>query len=450
MWWPAAIANPQPPLPDLSHLKIMKPTLRLLTLLALMLLHGVGYAADEALFATVHRLRGEVKALNAGGTERHLRLGDQVFVGEKVSATASSEAVLRTLDAGMVAVRPAAEFEVQGFKARGDRNDSMALRLLTGSLRVISGWISRSNPSAHKIITPTATIGIRGTDHEPYVLTKDMPSANADAPYRAGTYDKVNRGGTTLSANDQDLNIDPGKVGFIRAEPKQRTRALLTLLLPVLLDKIPEFYVPGEFDAELDQFSETATAQADKALEQQLKAPVATPAVVAAPSAVPSASSSPVAPAAIAALPAPLWSKGDKCVPMNTGKAWIDALDNAIVRKDGQTILDLFAPDVAVKAVVRKKDGSLTSVDFSRDELVRSTLSTVNQLEGYQHRRLSLKAAAVGAKKSGTCRPLQVESVVIEQGLLSGKPYRFESTESYLLEVRDGKWLAVRAETTQR
>jgi hypothetical protein len=310
---------------------------------------------------------------------------------------------------------------------------------------VISGWISRSNPSAHKIITPTATIGIRGTDHEPYVLTKDMPSANADAPYRAGTYDKVNRGGTTLSANDQDLNIDPGKVGFIRAEPKQRTRALLTLLLPVLLDKIPEFYVPGEFDAELDQFSENATAQADKALEQLLKAPVTTPAPVVAPSASPS-----VAPVAVATVPAPVWSKGDKCVPMMTGKAWIDALDNAIVRKDGQTILDLFAPDVSVKAVVRKKDGSLTSVDFSRDELVRSTLSTVNQLEGYQHRRMSLKAAALGARKGGACRPVQVESVVIEQGLLSGKPYRFESTESYLLEVRDGKWLAVKAETTQR
>jgi hypothetical protein len=409
------------------------------------LLHGSAYAADEALFATVHRLRGEVKALNASGTERNLRLGDQVFVGEKVSATGSSEAVLRTLDAGMVAVRPAAEFEVQGYKARGDKNDGMALRLLTGSLRVISGWISRSNPSAHKIITPTATIGIRGTDHEPYVLTKDMPSANADAPYRAGTYDKVNRGGTTLSANDQDLNIDPGKVGFIRAEPKQRTRALLTLLLPVLLDKIPEFYVPGEFDAELDQFSENATAQADKALEQLLKAPVTTPAPVVAPSASPS-----VAPVAVATVPAPVWSKGDKCVPMMTGKAWIDALDNAIVRKDGQTILDLFAPDVSVKAVVRKKDGSLTSVDFSRDELVRSTLSTVNQLEGYQHRRMSLKAAALGARKGGACRPVQVESVVIEQGLLSGKPYRFESTESYLLEVRDGKWLAVKAETTQR
>lgn len=421
----------------------MKPTLRLFTLLVLVLLHGLAYAADQALFATVHRLRGDVKAVNVSGAERNLRLGDQVFVGEKVSATSSSEAVLRTLDAGMVAVRPAAEFEVQGFNARGDRNDSMALRLLTGSLRVISGWISRSNPSAHKIITPTATIGIRGTDHEPYVLVKDMPSANADAPYRAGTYDKVNRGGTTLSANDQDLNIDPGKVGFIRAEPKQRTRALMTLLLPVLLDKIPEFYVPGEFDAELDQFSENAAAEAVKAMEQQLKAPEATPVVVAAPSTI-------AAPAVIAALPAPLWSKGDKCVPVTNGKAWIDALDNAIVRKDGQTILDLFAPDVAVKAVVRKKDGSLTSVDFSRDELVRSTLSTVNQLEGYQHRRISLKAEAVGAKRGGACRPLQIESVVIEQGLLSGKPYRFESTENYRLEVRDGKWLAVKAETTQR
>jgi hypothetical protein len=40
--------------------------------------------------------------------------------------------------------------------------------------------------------------------------------------------------------------------------------------------------------------------------------------------------------------------------------------------------------------------------------------------------------------------------VVIEQGRQSGKPYRFESLEEYLLELRAGKWLAIKAETTQQ
>jgi hypothetical protein len=40
--------------------------------------------------------------------------------------------------------------------------------------------------------------------------------------------------------------------------------------------------------------------------------------------------------------------------------------------------------------------------------------------------------------------------VVVEQGKQSGKAYRFESLEQYSLELRSGKWIAVKAETTQQ
>ena len=41
-------------------------------------------------------------------------------------------------------------------------------------------------------------------------------------------------------------------------------------------------------------------------------------------------------------------------------------------------------------------------------------------------------------------------SLVIEQGRQNGNPYRFEAMETYELEQRDGRWVAVRASTTQR
>lgn len=404
-------------------------------------------AAADNQFATVHRLRGVVTAGTPSGADRSLREGDRVFIGEKVRASATSEAVLRTLDAGMVALRPGAEFVVQGFKAHGDKSDNMALRLLTGSLRIITGWIGRSNPSAHQIITPSATIGIRGTDHEPFVLTADQPASGSAKPYRAGTYDKVNRGGTMLSAGGQDLSIEPGRVGFSRAESStQRSRALMTLLLPVLLDKVPEFYVPGAFDGELDRFSENADALAEAAMDKKLNP--TTPA--AAVAAVPAAAVATPAPVAAAATPSPEPRFSGKCVPATIAKSWVTTLDDAITRKDATTILGQFASDVAVKAIVRKADGSLTEVEFTRDELVRSTVATVNQLEGYQHRRISIEAKKGTAAKSGGCGPLLVKSVVLEQGKLSGKPYRFESTEDYVLELRDGKWLATKAESAQR
>jgi hypothetical protein len=146
------------------------------------------------------------------------------------------------------------------------------------------------------------------------------------------------------------------------------------------------------------------------------------------------------------ALPPPAVGSIKQCVPTTIAKAWLDQLDQSIHRRDGATIVGMFAQDATARAVVRKKDGSMSEIDFSRDELVKSTLSTVAQLEGYQHRRINVEAS----KQDKSCAKLNVKSVVIEQGKLSGMPYRFESVEQYVLEPRDGRWLATKAETTQR
>ena len=367
-------------------------------------------------FAAVWRIRGEISAVGGtGGAERKLREGDPVFIGERVSAAPSAEAVLKTDDAGMVAIRPGAEFVAERFAAHGESSDSFTMRLITGSLRVITGWIGRTNQAGNRIVTPTATIGIRGTDHEPYVLAKDLAGAKG---YRAGTYDKVNRGTTMLEAAGQSLDIDAGKVGFARAASGKKERALMTLLLPVLLEKVPDFYVPGEFDAELDSYSQNA----DEVIKQQLelKRKGGAPAIAKA------------------------------CSPATIAKAWLAQLDGAIVRSDAAGILEMFAPEVAIRAIVIKKDGSTATIELGRDEFSQSTLNAVNSLKNYKHRRVSLDAKAADSDSGKSCEQLIVKSVVIEQGLQAGKRFRFESQEEYLLELRDQRWLALKAETTQR
>ncbi|MFZ4534838.1 hypothetical protein [Propionivibrio sp.] len=366
-------------------------------------------------FAAVWRIRGEVLASGGvTGKDRQLREGDPVFVGERVHATSSAEAVLKTDDAGIVAVRPGAEFVAERFAAQGDANDSLTLRILTGSLRIITGWIGRTNQAGHRVVTPSATIGIRGTDHEPYVLSPDMLAAATNKP---GTYDKVNRGGTTLDVNGQSLDIDAGRVGFVRLV-RVKERALLTLLLPALLDKVPDFYVPGEFDAELDLYSQTADETALQQLEKKRKSASAKGAAV--------------------------------CVPKTVAKQWLDRLDRGIAKGDADAIVAMFAPDVEVRAVVILKDGSTSTVVFGRQEMVQSTLAAMKTLKDYKHRRLSLDAGLANPEATAECTRLKVKSVVIEQGIQAGKRFRFESQEEYLLELQAGTWLAIKAETTQR
>jgi len=361
-------------------------------------------------FATVLRVRGEVVA-SGGGKERALREGDAVHVGERVRAPALAEAVLKTEDAGFLAIRPNTDFVAERYAAEDKPTDNFTVRLFTGSLRLVTGWLGRTNRAGSKVVTPTATIGIRGTDHEPYVLSAELAASTSN---REGTYDKVNRGGTTMEVGENRLDIDAGRVGFVRAAGGKgfKERALLTILMPVLLDKVPGFYVPGEFDPELDKLSEVADQDSQRALEQRRKgaAPVA------------------------------------RCDAGKLAKAWLKQLDGAIVKRDAKAIVGLFAADVAVRANVKDKDGALTGVDLSRDEMAQSTVAAMKGLSNYKQRRVTTDAAAEGEG----CTRIAVKSVVIEQGRQSGKPYRFEAVEDYVLELRDGKWLAVKAATTQK
>ncbi len=388
-------------------------------------------------FATVWRVRGEVVATDKQGVVRRLKEGHTVYVGEPVRAAPDSEAVLKTADAGMVAVRPGAEFVAERFAAEGKRSDRQVLRLIAGSLRLISGWIGQINRQDHRVLTSTATIGIRGTDHEPYVL----PAAMANATYRQGTYDKVNRGSTLLEANGGSVAIDPGKVGFAR-DPKiasPKSRALMTILLPVLLDKIPSFFVPGAFDEELDQYSENAEALSQKQLGQisdiqpqseQKTAPT------------PPKASAPV-------IEQPLASSITGCPPLTIAEVWLNRFDSAIANRDVNTILGLFAPEIVAKATVRSEDKMVT-LEFSRADMVQSTLGSIASLKNYQQRRVSLEATLAEGETEASCKRIHVKSIAIEQGLMRGKPYRFEALEQYVLEQREGVWLAITAQTTQQ
>ncbi len=427
----------------------MNTRIFLTTLLALSALLPLGtHAADPVSspsgskpFANVSRLRGDVFATGKSGAPRKLQEGASVYVGEQVKAAPNGEAVLKTADAGVVAVRPGAEFVMERFSAEGKTSDHQVVRLISGSLRIISGWIAKLNRDEHRVVTPNATIGIRGTDHEPFVLPAEM----ATNQYRQGTYDKVNRGGTSLNVNEASINIDSGRVGFAR-DPNAaggRSRALMTLLLPVLLTKVPEFYVPGTFDRELDNYSENADALSLKQLERTTGyKPPAIQKAAPAPQAEVAGTAT-----ALTAEPPPSSIVG--CNPLAIGSYWLARLDGAIVQRDIKTILGLFASDIVAKATVRSGTGVVT-MDFERDEMVRSTLSSVASLKNYQQRRISKEATWAENETADSCNQIVVKSVVIEQGLMNAKPYRFEALEEYVLEKRQGEWLAIKAHTTQR
>jgi len=110
----------------------------------------------------------------------------------------------------------------------------------------------------------------------------------------------------------------------------------------------------------------------------------------------------------------------------------------------------MLAPEAAVRATGRGSDGNMTSVDLGREELAQSTLAAMKGLKGYKQRRIRTEARLADPAAGGSCDRISLKSVVIEQGRQSGKPYRFESLEEYVLELQAGKWLSIKAEATQQ
>ena len=384
-------------------------------------------------YGSVVRLFGEVTATRpSNGTRRVLRLGDIVYAGEEVRAGSSAEAVLRLDDGGMLAVRPQAQFVVERFAAERKPTDQFSLRLLQGGLRIITGWIGRSNRANYRIQTLTATIGIRGTDHEPYEVNADLAD---EGGYNEGTYDKVNRGGTTLEANGGRVDVPPGKVGFARVPPKpgMKQRGLMTITLPVLLAKVPGFFVPGRFDDELDRFSIESEKANGAAPDSGKDAP--------------QVSSSGSAPSAVTPSARTGSVTAGACVPQTIARNWLNEFDSAVARHDAAAVIAKFAPDVAVRITVRTASGELSTVEMGRDELAQSTVAAVRGLTDYVQRRPSIEAQVDGGP---SCTRISVKSVSLEQGRQNGSPYRFESIEEYLLELRGGNWLAIAARAAPR
>lgn len=400
--------------------------------------HGNETPNEVAPFATVMRLRGTI-TMGEDANAKVLAEGDKVLVGQRVRADKNAEALLKTADAGFVALRPGAEFLMERYVAIGQDDDHMSLRLIRGGLRMITGWIGKKHRRNYQVATPWGTVGIRGTDHEPYVLTSELASELAQSE---GTYDKVNQGGTTLESNGGSVSVDPGKVGFSKAI---RRRALITLILPVLLERVPDFFVPGSFDDELERLSASndVTAQLQTAA---LRNPLTDSPKPGNPSPPPVASHS-TAPTAVATVIEPSTKGTDSCAANQVGTRWLAALDSAIQRRDTATIVAMFAPDVQITATVNGGNGSPTQILLEASEFASSATAAMLGLSDYSQRRPTISARP---QSSISCSRIVLNSVVIEQGRQGGRSYRFESIEDYVLELRGNAWIAIEARTQQR
>ena len=193
---------------------MLKSRLSLLLRYASLLLVGV---CSLASVGRIEAAGGDVSVIARSGEIRPSTIGSWLEPGDAVStAGAQSWAVLRMEDGASFTLRPNTRMRIDRYRYSEDHPDENGswLSLVKGSLRAVTGLIGRQSPDSYRLTTPTATIGIRGTDHETAVIedaeaTRDMP---------AGTYDSVNAGETVLRSDQGEQVIGVGKTGYLQRD----------------------------------------------------------------------------------------------------------------------------------------------------------------------------------------------------------------------------------------
>jgi hypothetical protein len=214
---------------------------------------GARAAAQEEHAGRISFVAGSVTIVPAQGAERPARLNDPVRAGETIVAGKDGELHVLMLDEAVLAIRPGTQLQISEYIADGSDKDRAYFRLLKGTFRSISGWIAKFQPQNYTVRTKTATIGVRGTDHEPAYV-------EGGSGAEEGTYDKVNIGATFIENQDGRVNVDANGIGFSGGRGKPR-----------LLAHVPEIFKRTESDGALDGLHDQIQSRLEQRRAARLK-----------------------------------------------------------------------------------------------------------------------------------------------------------------------------------
>ncbi len=152
---------------------------------------------------------GPAQLADANG-RRTLTNGTVVYGGQRIETGPDAEVHLVFDDGGFLAVRPQSQVSIDQVKMAGAFDDILAMTLVRGALRSVTGWVGKFDRNNYQLRAGTATVGIRGTDHEVlYIPENDVRPGEV-----AGIHNWVHEGGTTLRNAGGAIDIGPGHAAW--------------------------------------------------------------------------------------------------------------------------------------------------------------------------------------------------------------------------------------------
>ncbi|MBZ4209860.1 MAG: FecR domain-containing protein [Rhodoferax sp.] len=186
---------------------------------------------------TIQMVIGTARISQHTGQERSAARGDNLYEGDTVATDSNSNVQIRMIDEAIVWLRPDSQFKIDKYRSNqhGAARNEASLRLLSGTLRQLTGMIGKSSPSDYKLKTPNAVIGIRGTEFDAMYATPQI-AAQLNTP--AGTYNRVYEGSTFLeSATGGSITLKKDQAGFMGLDSADKPKVLTGI--PAFLNSNP-------------------------------------------------------------------------------------------------------------------------------------------------------------------------------------------------------------------
>ena len=137
-------------------------------------------AAGAQTAGEVEFSRGVGFAQTPGQAPRTLGKGLPLKEGDRLTTAEGASAIIKLEDGTRMTVRPNSEIVLQQYQFKENAPDNgMLMQLVRGGFRAVTGLISKNAPNAARIQTNTATIGIRGTDFDARLCTRDCGAESA-------------------------------------------------------------------------------------------------------------------------------------------------------------------------------------------------------------------------------------------------------------------------------
>lgn len=125
---------------------------------------GEGLRVDGEKAGTFKVISGTVQALR-DDTARDVKIGDPVFIGDKIVTAAASFAGITLYDNTRLTSGPNSSVVIDAFSfSTTTHQGELSASIDKGSLAVISGQLAKTNPERVVFNTRTMTVGVRGTE----------------------------------------------------------------------------------------------------------------------------------------------------------------------------------------------------------------------------------------------------------------------------------------------